>query len=31
MSTSMCINLEEAQLWAARADRLLEDWNEQGL
>ena len=31
MSTSMFINLEEAQLWATRADRVLEDWNEQGL
>ena len=31
MSTSMFINLEEAQLWATRADRFLADWNEQGL
>ena len=31
MSTSMFINLEEAQLWTTRADRFLADWNEQGL
>ena len=31
MSTSMFSNLEEAQLWATRADRLLADWHEQGL